>query len=181
MIRNYFKIAFRNLARQKNFTIINIAGLAAGIAVCLLIFVLIQFHLSYDNFHGKKDRIFRVLTEYHHPDSPEIFYGKGVPYGMPKNLKQIFPEVQQVASFYSQGNDQMLDRQGVFVADINNPGGCPGSIGTYNHPFDHAVWVSFQETPVHIGAGVAFIGIADNIFPGLAWLSGQHFPFDEAE
>jgi len=63
MIKNYFKIAFRNLIRNKNYTIINIAGLAAGIAVCVIIFIVIQFETSFDNFHSKKDRIYRVLTE----------------------------------------------------------------------------------------------------------------------
>jgi hypothetical protein len=76
MIRNYFKTAFRNLVRRKNYTIINIAGLAAGIAICLVLFIVIRHEMSFDNYHGKKDRIYRVLTEYHHADAPDIFYGR---------------------------------------------------------------------------------------------------------
>src|SRR3954465_9218804 len=79
MFRNYLKTALRSLVRNRNYTVINIAGLAVGIAVCLMIFIIIQFHSSYDNFHAKKDRIYRVLTEYHHADAPDIFYGAGVP------------------------------------------------------------------------------------------------------
>jgi putative ABC transport system permease protein len=67
MIRNYFINVFRNLSRHRNYTIINIAGLTTGIAVCLLIFVIIRFETSFDAFHAKADRLYRVLTEYHHP------------------------------------------------------------------------------------------------------------------
>jgi predicted permease len=108
MIKNYFKIAFRNLIRNKNYTIINIAGLAAGIAVCVIIFIVIQFETSFDNFHSKKDRIYRVLTEYHHADAANIFFGRGVPLPMPAALKKSFPQIEKVAATYSEGNDQIL-------------------------------------------------------------------------
>jgi hypothetical protein len=47
----------------------NIMGLAVGIGVCMMILIIIQFHTTFDNFHSKKDRIHRVLTEYHHADA----------------------------------------------------------------------------------------------------------------
>src|SRR5258705_420343 len=114
MIKNYFKTAFRNLLRRKNYTIINIAGLAAGIAICLVIFIVIRYEMSFDDYHKKKDRIYRVLTEYHHADSPDIFYGKGVPSPLPLALKTNFPQVEKVATVYSEGNDQIqvLDDNG---------------------------------------------------------------------
>src|SRR6266700_4629563 len=109
MFRNYFKTAYRSLIRHKNYSIINIAGLAAGIAVCLVIFIIIQLQLSYDNFHVKKDRIYRVLTEYHHADAGgNIFYGKGVPIPMPAGIRTAFPELEQVATIYTENNDQVL-------------------------------------------------------------------------
>jgi ABC-type antimicrobial peptide transport system permease subunit len=108
MIRNYFKTAFRSLFRNRNYTIINIVGLAVGIAVCTMIFIIIQFQSSFDNFHAKKDRIFRVLTEYHHADAANIFYGKGVPFPMPKGLKTAFPQLEEVAPVYADHNDQLL-------------------------------------------------------------------------
>src|SRR6266513_648986 len=114
MIKNYFKTAFRNLIRNKNYTLINIAGLAAGIAICLVIFIVIRYERSFDNYHKKKDRIYRVLTEYHHADSPDIFYGKGVPSPLPAALKANFPQAEKVAAVYSEGNDQIqvLDDNG---------------------------------------------------------------------
>ena len=117
MIRNYFKTAFRNLARSKSYTFINVAGLAVGIAVCIIIFAIIQFHTSFDEFHAKKDRTYRVLTEYHHSDAPDIFYGKGVPYPMPNGLKKEFPQLQEVAPVYADNDNQILvlDENGTAV------------------------------------------------------------------
>ncbi len=108
MIKNYFKIAWRNLSRNKGFTIVNITGLAAGIAVCMMIFIIIQFQTSFDNFHSKKDRIYRVLTEYHHADAATIAYGKDVPFPMPAGLKTAFPQIEQVAPIWASHNDQLL-------------------------------------------------------------------------
>jgi putative ABC transport system permease protein len=108
MIRNYLKTAFRTLNRNRNYTIINIAGLAVGIAVCMMIFIIIQFQTSFDNFHSKKDRIHRVLTEYHHADAATISYGKDVPFPMSEGLKTAFPQIEQVAPIWASHNDQLL-------------------------------------------------------------------------
>jgi ABC-type antimicrobial peptide transport system permease subunit len=108
MIKNYFKTAYRNLKRNKSFTFINVAGLAVGIAVCMIIFIIIQFQSSYDNFHLKKDRIYRVLTEYHHADAPEVFYGPGIPFPMPTGLKTEFSQIGKIARVYTEHNDQLL-------------------------------------------------------------------------
>src|SRR6185503_3966220 len=108
MFKNYFKTAFRNLIRNRNYTIINIAGLAVGIAVCMMIFIIIQFQTSFDNFHPKKDRIYRVLTEYHHADAANIFYGKEVPFPLPIGLKTTFSQIEQVAPVYASQNNQLL-------------------------------------------------------------------------
>ena len=63
MIKNYLKIAWRNLVKQKVSTIINVLGLSIGISACLIIYMMASFELSYDNFHPDKDRIFRVVSE----------------------------------------------------------------------------------------------------------------------
>ena len=60
MIRNYLKIAWRNLMLRKAYTAINILGLSIGLAICLLIVLFIQHELSYDNYHSKADRMFRM-------------------------------------------------------------------------------------------------------------------------
>ena len=63
MIKNYFKIALRNLARHKGYAFINIFGLAVGLAACLIILAYVQFETSYDRFHSKADRIYRLENE----------------------------------------------------------------------------------------------------------------------
>ena len=55
MFRNYFKVAFRNLLKQKSFTLINVIGLAIGMTCFLLIMLYVRFELSYDEFNEKAD------------------------------------------------------------------------------------------------------------------------------
>lgn len=63
MLRNYFIIASRTLAKQRFFTIINVLGLSIGMSVSLLLLAMFSFLSTYDNFHSKGDRIYRVLTQ----------------------------------------------------------------------------------------------------------------------
>ena len=60
MIKNYFKIAWRNLSRNKAFSFINIFGLAIGLATCLLITLFVTDELSYDRYNKNAGRIFRI-------------------------------------------------------------------------------------------------------------------------
>jgi putative ABC transport system permease protein len=62
MFRNYLKTAFKSLSANKVYSIITVAGLGVGIAVCLVIFIFIRYQQSFDDFHHNKARIFRVLT-----------------------------------------------------------------------------------------------------------------------
>lgn len=64
MIKNYFRIAFRNLWRNKMFSLITVLGLAVGLASCLLLFMYVSHELSYDDFQQKADRTVRVTMEY---------------------------------------------------------------------------------------------------------------------
>ncbi|TKK68249.1 FtsX-like permease family protein [Ilyomonas limi] len=125
MFKNYFKTAFRSLTRNRNYAIINIAGLAVGIAVCMAIFMIIQFQTSFDAFHAKKDRIYRVLTESHHADAGTISYEKNVPFPMPEGLKTAFPQLEQVAPIYASHNDelQVLDDNGTPVKNFKEGSG----------------------------------------------------------
>ncbi|MDH5705418.1 MAG: ABC transporter permease [Candidatus Aminicenantes bacterium] len=64
MFKNYLIIALRNLKKHRGFSFINIAGLAIGIACCLLILLLIREEISFDRFHEQKDQIYRVITQH---------------------------------------------------------------------------------------------------------------------
>src|SRR5688572_8763469 len=63
MIKNYLIISFRNLRKYFSYSFINIIGLGLGLATCLLLFIWIQHELSYDRFHEKSERIYRVSME----------------------------------------------------------------------------------------------------------------------
>ena len=65
MIKSYLKIAYRNLVRHKIYSLINISGLAIGIAFCILTFLFVHHEWTYDAFHENADRIYRVYAEYH--------------------------------------------------------------------------------------------------------------------
>lgn len=108
MFRNYFKIARRNLARNKSYTAINITGLAVGIAVCMVIFIIIRFQTSFDNFHAKKDRTYRMLTEFQYEGSGDINYKTAIPFPMPVGLKTAFPQLEQVAPIFASHDDQLI-------------------------------------------------------------------------
>ncbi|WP_031525954.1 ABC transporter permease [Dyadobacter crusticola] len=63
MLKNYLKIAFRNLWKHKVFSFINVMGLTVGMSACFLIFLYVSFELNYDAFHSKGDRIYRLVTD----------------------------------------------------------------------------------------------------------------------
>ena len=125
MFTNDFKTAFRSLMRNKNYTIINIAGLAVGIAVCMMIFIIIQYQTSFDAFHADKDRIYRVVTESHGADAGTISYAKNIPFPLPDNLKTAFPQLEQTAPVYASHNDelQVLNDNGTAVKNFKESSG----------------------------------------------------------
>lgn len=94
MVKNYFKIAFRNLKRNKAYMAINVGGLAIGIACGILIFSLIKFQLSFDGFHKNADRIYRIVTEQHRDN---ISYTAGVPSPLGKAFRTDYTYAEQVA------------------------------------------------------------------------------------
>lgn len=106
MIRNYFKIAFRNLWKHKVFSFINITGLAVGMTACFLIFLYVNFELSYDSFHKKGDRIYRLVCGAKTP-TETMDYGVAS-WAMAPNIQQEFPEV---ASFVRVSFTSLLVRK----------------------------------------------------------------------
>ena len=85
MIKNYFKIALRNLYKHKVFTLINIVGLAIGISAALTIFLIVDYDFSFDRFHANGDRIYRVVSSYSF--SGEKSYNSGVTAALPPAVK----------------------------------------------------------------------------------------------
>jgi len=103
MIRNYLKIAFRNLKRQKISTSINIVGLAIGLATCILIMLYIQDELSYDRYNDKADRIFRAALKLG-LDGKDVG-GPMLGPNVGRDLQQEFPEVLKATRILNQGSE----------------------------------------------------------------------------
>jgi predicted permease len=103
MFKNYFKTAFRNFKRNKSYTLINTLGLSVGIAACFLIFLVVQFESSFDDFHPKGNSIYRVSTQFHDQDG--ISYSAGVAFPVATALRVDFPQIKEVASIFKQGGE----------------------------------------------------------------------------
>jgi putative ABC transport system permease protein len=101
MIRNYIKVALRNLRRNKLYTALNVTGLGIGIACGLLIFMIIKYETSYDNFHKNRERIYRIGTSFEHPDG--IDYSAGVCFPAAEALRMDFPQLEKVAGIFQRG------------------------------------------------------------------------------
>ena len=107
MFENYFKIAFRNLWKHKVFSFINIMGLTVGMTACFLIFLYVRFELSYDNMHGKADRIYRLVSDIKTPS--DLIHASGPAWAVPPNTKHDFPEVEE---FVRVSGNSFLVRKG---------------------------------------------------------------------
>ncbi|NOW96120.1 ABC transporter permease [Mucilaginibacter sp. SG564] len=88
MIRNYLKIAYRQLLKQRMYAVVKIGGFALGIAACLLIGLYIHYEMTFDRFYPGADRIFRVVGD------GEMSRGLAWPAPLSKAIQQDFPEVE---------------------------------------------------------------------------------------
>lgn len=95
MLRNYFKIAWRNLKRNRVFSVINIAGLSVGITVCLLLSLYIWHETHYDDYHDRLGDLYQVGTIEHLKDKDVRF--QGCPNTLAGNFQSVFPQVEATA------------------------------------------------------------------------------------
>ena len=121
MLQNYFKIAFRNLWRNKGFSAINIFGLALGLAVCLLITLFVIDELSFDKFNLKADRIYRVNSDFKVNGS--VFNDRESPALMASTLVKEYPQIENAARIKDNGKvlvkkgNETLTEPNAFYAD----------------------------------------------------------------
>jgi putative ABC transport system permease protein len=121
MFKNYLKITFRSFKRQKAYSIINVAGLAVGLACCVCILVYVHYELSYDKFHAHADNIYRLVMNGDTSGSPfDVALSSG-PIG--PTLAKDFPEVDNVVRFQPRSRtpvsymEKKFLEGGVFYAD----------------------------------------------------------------
>src|SRR5580704_17240573 len=94
MIRNYFKIALRNLIKRKFYSAINIFGLSLGITCSIFLYLFVSYHVSFDRYHKNASRTYRVLNEVYF-DKP--VYEKGASMAMYRALANGVADVTDVA------------------------------------------------------------------------------------
>jgi len=90
MFKSYFVIALRNLKRNLNYTILNVVGLTLSIASCLIIFLITKNELTYDTYHKKADRTYRVTMH-------GLDYNPSVSMAIAPAMRSYFPELEQIA------------------------------------------------------------------------------------
>src|SRR5580698_3778275 len=98
MLKNYFKIALRNLWRHKAFAFLNMTGLAIGMSAFFLIEQYVRFEHSYDDFVPKKDRIYRLVTDL--KSSAATLHWSSTSMPMAINLKAEYPEVENIVRLH---------------------------------------------------------------------------------
>lgn len=105
MIKNYFTIAWRNLLKNKTFSLINILGLSIGISVCFIIMLFVQDELSYDRFNVKADRMYRIAFRAT-MNGGKINESNVMP-PVAGTLKNDYPEVEEATRIYVGGKPKI--------------------------------------------------------------------------
>lgn len=121
MFKNYLRTTWRNTTRHKGYSFINIAGLALGMACCIVIASYLQFELSFDNFNKNGNRIFRLVERQFFEGQDETNLGQSAPW-MGETLVD-YPEVSMAVNFVNMGTiwikhkDEMLEIPRALIAD----------------------------------------------------------------
>ena len=125
MLKNYLKIALRNLARHKGYAFINILGLAVGIAASVLVMLYVVDELGYDRFHKNADRVHRITADWSNKGDSKI-HQLGTPWILAKTIRDKYPQVEALTQITGPLGDIVL-RKGelalketeVFAADAS--------------------------------------------------------------
>ncbi len=117
MLRKNITIAFRSLKRDLPYTITNLAGLSIGITCCLLILSFVKYELSFDQFHTKKNQIFRVNYDVLMGGNQTI--SPSVPIFVAPELKKKFPEIEDATRFSPEWRANTIRHGDVFFDEKN--------------------------------------------------------------
>ena len=110
MWRNYWTVAVRALAKSKTYSIINIAGLAIGMAACVMILLYIRYEQSYDSWLPDAQNTYELQTWSPHPQDGQPFFIQMAPYATEAAIRKDFPQVEQAA--YLQDNGPVFVKEG---------------------------------------------------------------------
>jgi len=113
MIRNYFKIAFRNLWKHKGFTAINVIGLAMGLGCFIVIAMYVFDELSYDRYNANADRIYRINSDIRFGGTELVMSESSDPMG--EALKNDYPEVEESVRFFNNNGSKLIKKGDEFI------------------------------------------------------------------
>ncbi len=149
MLQNYFKIAIRNLTKQKLYSFINVFGLAIGMAFSILVILFISDELSFDRFHEKKENIYRVYRQPVLEDTP-FTVNQYTPLPLGEAMKTDFPEVKDFARITPFGsfivrteNGELIEQDGFAFAD-------PSALSMFSFPLLYGDSGSALNNPTSI-------------------------------
>ena len=115
MFKNYFKVMIRNLIKRKVFTGINLLGLAAGMAICLLLALYIQNELGYDRYQERGDQVYRLDLERKYPTRTALL--SHIPLSIGQVVKKEFPEVLESTRVFMFDDGQSRSGATIAVGD----------------------------------------------------------------
>jgi putative ABC transport system permease protein len=127
MIRNYLKIAWRNLTRYKFISFINLFGLTVGLTCCLLILVYILNEVSYDRQHPYAERAYRISRCFHNEQGVQSLHLSVIALAFGDPSRNEFPEIEKITGIYPNGNtafvygDKRFFETRVYFADAEFP------------------------------------------------------------
>ncbi|MEP6948449.1 MAG: ABC transporter permease [Ginsengibacter sp.] len=129
MIKNYFKIAWRNISHHKVYTSINVLGLALGICACITIYLITSYELSFDKFHPGKERIYRIVGDMQRGNGEKEFLNCPVLHAA--GIQQSIPGFEASSGFHSYGGR-------ISIPDGSKPA----------KKFDNKIAGSYQSTTI---------------------------------
>ncbi|HEV8272327.1 MAG TPA: ABC transporter permease [Chitinophagaceae bacterium] len=116
MFKNYFKIAFRSLWKNKGYSTLNILGLAVGLATCLVIILYVVDELSYDRFYKNASNIYRINSDIKFGGANLHFVQTSDMMG--QLLKKDYPQVQEYARLYNNSGDKLIKKGNEFIDEL---------------------------------------------------------------
>ncbi|MBA4850872.1 ABC transporter permease [Emticicia sp. BO119] len=143
MLKNYFKIAIRNLQRNKVYALINVMGLALSMSCGILIFALVKHHLSFDNFHANSDRIYRIVTEQHRDN---ISYTNSVPNPLGKAFRNDYTFGEKVARICTFDDQLITVKQGNEIKKFKDDEGIAFTETEFFDIFNYPLLIGDKKT-----------------------------------
>lgn len=134
MLKNYFKIALRTIRRNSVYSIISILGLAIAITGATLLYLYVNNELSYDGFHDKAERVYRVVEIYESSESETRYFGQTAPV-LGATLAENFPEVEDMVRLYQPVGHINLQWKGERISERNWLMADPGIFELFDFEF----------------------------------------------